>query len=88
MCSPEAPSAREAVTTRQHPNLSVCFLELLEEDGGLDTVGRAPGEQLNALVRLEAGRSFACHVGRLLESFRCGVKRSDEAGVCEAGRAF
>ena len=38
--------------------LPVCFLELLEDNGGLVAIGRAKGEELDALVCLEAGGTF------------------------------
>ena len=44
--------------------LAVCLLELLQQDRSLPAVGCTPGEELDALVRLQAGGSFVSHLGK------------------------
>src|SRR5690242_3326898 len=59
--------------------LAVCFLQLLEQDGGLPAVWCTPCEQLNALVCLEAGGSFVSHLGEYLQrSSGRGVELSSQ----------
>jgi hypothetical protein len=62
--------------------LSVRLLELLQEDGRLDAVGRGECEELDALGRLEAGWSFVRHI---LQSSRSCVQRGCESRMRKAG---